>query len=285
MPVLCVGNLVAGGAGKTPVALALGERLAAQGLAPHFLSRGYGGRQAGPLRVDAEAHNFLDVGDEALLLAGCCPTWVSRHRPRGAAAARAGARMVIMDDGFQNPSLAKDVSLIVIDGGYGFGNGRLMPAGPLREAVDDGLARAQALVLIGDDGAGVIDRLRRSRRPDMPVLGARIQAQPPPGVGPEPVIAFTGIARPAKFFHTLEGAGYAVRETHAFPDHHPFTRRQIDDLRAAAEAAGAQLMTTQKDAVRPDPDVRAAVRVLTIAVEWDDEDALDAVLGPLIDHG
>ncbi len=286
VPVLCVGNLVAGGAGKTPVALALGHYLAAKGLAPHFLSRGYGGRQSGPLRVDAEAHDFRDVGDEALLLARACPTWVSRDRLRGcAAAAAAGARMVIMDDGFQNPSLVKDVSLIVVDGGYGFGNGRVMPAGPLREAVDEGLARAQALVLIGDDDAGVLNRLRRSCRPDIPLLGARLRPQPMAGVGPEPVIAFTGIARPAKFFQTLQGAGYAVRETHAFPDHHPFTRREMDDLRTAAESAGAQLMTTEKDAVRLDPDFRAAVRVLTIAVEWDHEGALESVLGPLIDPG
>ncbi len=283
---LCVGNLVAGGAGKTPVALALGQHLAAKGLAPHFLSRGYGGRQAGPLRVDAEAHDFRDVGDEALLLARCCPTWVSRDRPRGcAAAAAAGARMVIMDDGFQNPSLAKDVSLIVVDGGVGFGNGRVMPAGPLREEVDDGLARAQALVLIGDDRAGVMERLRRSRRPDIPILAARLHPEPTTGVEAGPVIAFTGIARPAKFFDSLSTAGYAVRETHGFADHHPFTRSEMEGLRAAAQAAGARLMTTEKDAVRLDPDFRAVVRVLTITVEWDDEDALESVLRPLIDHG
>ncbi len=286
VPVLCVGNLIAGGAGKTPVALALGRRLAAQGLAPHFLSRGYGGRETGPLRVNPEAHDFRDVGDEALLLARVCPTWVSRDRPRGAAAAAAvGAGMVIMDDGFQNPSLAKDVSLIVVDGGYGFGNGHVMPAGPLRETVDDGLARAQALVLIGDDRTGVLERLRGSCRPDIPILDARLRSAPSPGADTGPVIAFTGIARPDKFFQTLRDAGYAVRKTHAFPDHHPFTRPEMKGLIAAAFAAGAQLITTEKDAVRLDPDFRAAVRVLTITVEWDDEDALESVLGPMADHG
>ena len=167
VPVLCVGNLVAGGAGKTPLALALGDRLQQNGVTVHFLTRGYGGREAGPLQVDPTRHGFREVGDEALLLARLAPTWVARDRRLGAeAAAKAGAGVLVMDDGFQNPSIEKDLSIIAIDGGYGFGNGLVMPAGPLREPLARGFARADAAVVIGRDRGGAASRIPKSSSPD-----------------------------------------------------------------------------------------------------------------------
>ena len=167
--VICVGNLVAGGAGKTPVAVAIGERLLARGATVHFLSRGYGGRERGPLRVEPDRHGAADVGDEPLLLARTAPTWIARDRAAGAAAAvTAGAGVIVMDDGFQNHTLRKDLSLLVVDGGYGFGNKRVMPAGPLREPLASGLGRADAVVLIGTDQCGVEAMLP----PSLPLLRA-----------------------------------------------------------------------------------------------------------------
>lgn len=287
VPVLCVGNLVVGGAGKTPVALALGRRLAEKGSNVHFLTRGYGGRARGPLRVDPGRHDYQDVGDEALLLAERCPTWVSRNRPQGyKGAVEAGADAVIMDDGFQNPSLAKAVSLVVVDGEYGFGNGHVMPAGPLREPVDAGLGRAGALVLIGDDRAGVVDRVRRSSHGDIPILRAHIRPDGEPiNTDERPVIAFAGIGHPEKFFHTVRSAGYTLHATHPFPDHHAYSDREIEQLLGEAKAAGAQLMTTSKDAVRLERAVLGLVRVLTIDIQWEDEAVLDAALKPLQRHG
>lgn len=152
VPVVCIGNLIAGGAGKTPTALAVADRLSRKGLRPHLILRGYKGHARGPALVDALGHDAATVGDEALLLARRYPTWVARDRVAGARAAiAAGAEVIIMDDGFQNPSLVKDVSLIVVDGGYGFGNGRMIPAGPLREPLARGLSRAQAVVVVGND--------------------------------------------------------------------------------------------------------------------------------------
>ena len=171
IPVICVGNLVAGGAGKTPVALALGRRLLAAGSAVHFLTRGYGGRRRGPIQVDPARHGAVDVGDEALLLARIAPTWVARARAAGAVtAARAGAEVVVMDDGHQHPGLAKDLSVVVVDGDYGIGNGRVIPAGPLREPAALGLARADAVILV--EGARPTDRCDQFGDPDRPVLRA-----------------------------------------------------------------------------------------------------------------
>ncbi|HKO07328.1 MAG TPA: tetraacyldisaccharide 4'-kinase, partial [Alphaproteobacteria bacterium] len=211
-PVICVGNLTAGGAGKTPVALALAAWLQARGLKPHFLTRGYGGSSPGPLSVDPAKHGFRQVGDEALLLAAQAPTWVARDRPAAARCALAnGAELIIMDDGLQNPSLAKDLSLLVVDGGYGFGNGRVMPAGPLRETLERALARVQAVVLIGSDEY----RLSGLLEARVPLLKAQLVAWESERVlAGKRILAFAGIGRPAKFFATLEALGAVLVRCH-----------------------------------------------------------------------
>ena len=289
VPVICIGNLVAGGAGKTPVALAVGARLAARGEAVHFLTRGYGGRAHGPLRVEPERHGAAEVGDEALLLARVAPTWVSRDRAAGArAAAEAGARVLVMDDGFQNPGLAKDLSLIVVDGAFGFGNGRVMPAGPLREDAARGLARADAVIVVGEPmgaaalagwtGPVIVARLVPTS--DAPALAGRPDA---PALAGRRVVAFAGIGRPAKFFATLEGMGCRLVGRHAFADHHPYSEAEIARLQAEASAAGAILVTTEKDHVRLPAAARGAVRTVAVVLDWADEAALDALISRLAD--
>ncbi len=278
IPVVCVGNLVAGGAGKTPVVLALVEALAARG-AVHCLSRGYGGSSPGPRRVDPARDSAAEVGDEALLLARSAPSWVARDRAAGArAAAAAGARVLVMDDGFQNPALAKDLSLVVVDGAYGFGNRRVMPAGPLRESPARGLARADAVVLLGRDERNLGAVLGRR----LPVLGARLA--PRPGgerLAARRVLAFAGLGRPEKFFATLAELGAELAETRAFPDHHPYSATELRDLRQRAQALGAILVTTEKDAVRLAPGQRDGIETLAVAVVWDDPAALQALLDKL----
>ena len=281
IPVACVGNIVAGGAGKTPTAIALAQIFGELGAKAHFLTRGYGGRARGPLRVDVETHDARWVGDEPLLLAEQAPTWVARNRPAGARAAHAaGAELIIMDDGFQNPSLKKDLSLVVIDGGYGFGNGHQIPAGPLREPIARGLRRAKAIVLIGEDTAGALEALP----PDHPPV---LQAQLLPGmeayeIRERPVVAFAGIGRPQKFFDSLTEIGCELRAGFAFPDHHPYTPDEIMPLIERAAQVEATVVTTAKDYVRLPEEARPMVRVLHVFLEWQDADAVRALCAPLL---
>ncbi|HLB06958.1 MAG TPA: tetraacyldisaccharide 4'-kinase [Alphaproteobacteria bacterium] len=281
VPVICVGNLTVGGAGKTPVVLALAKRLKAAGRRVHLLTRGYGGRLRGPLAVEPSRQGAAEVGDEALLLAQAAPTVVARDRARGAKLAlAAGAELIVMDDGFQNPRLYKDLSFIVIDGGTGFGNGLVLPAGPLRESPEEALLRADALVLIGEDRWAALERCRD---PELPLLRARLV----PKAGQEelrlrPLLAFAGIANPERFFETLESMGCRLADTRAFPDHHRFTDAELAELRARAQARGAELVTTEKDAVRLAPEARHGVHVLKVALEWGEPALLDAVLAPAL---
>ncbi|BBK39578.1 tetraacyldisaccharide 4'-kinase [Allostella sp. ATCC 35155] len=272
VPVVCVGNLSVGGVGKTPVVLDLARRLA--GRQPHILTRGYGGRLAGPVRVDPAVHGAADVGDEALLLARRTPVWVARDRAAGARMAVAHhARLLLLDDGFQNPSLAKDLSLVVVDGETGFGNGLVFPAGPLREPVARGLARADALVVMGEDRHGL------AAASPVPVLRARLVPRMPLSFAPgAPIVAFAGIGRPAKFFATLRALGADPAAEQAFPDHHRFREDELLRLEALAAGLGARLVTTDKDAVRLPPSWRARVAVLRVAVAWEDAAALVRVL-------
>lgn len=280
VPVVCVGNLTVGGAGKTPTVLALVEHLKGTGLEIACLSRGYGGRERGPLRVDPNRHTAADVGDEPLLLARAAPTWIARDRRDGAQVAIAeGADIVVLDDGLQNPSLRKHLSLVVIDGGYGFGNGRVLPAGPLREPIERGLARAAAVVLIGEDCCGVSQKLPAG----LPVLHARID--PDEGalrLRGRSVIAFAGIGRPAKFFQTLRDIGADVIDAVEFADHHPYAEAEITRLVDAAQRRNAILVTTAKDLVRLPAAARSQVTVVGVRLAFADNAALERLLAPVV---
>ena len=252
VPVICVGNLVAGGQGKTPTVLALLPLLRGLGLRPAFLSRGYRGRIKGPVRVAAR-HSARDVGDEPLLLARAAPTVVSADRVAGAALAAAeGADAVVMDDGFQNPSLAKDLSLVVADGGFGIGNGLMIPAGPLRAPLGLQLDQADALILIGDGPEG--ERLAElMRKRDKPVFRAVFRIAPQaPALEGHRLIPFAGIGRPEKFFDTVERAKARVVMRIPFPDHHAYTSEEAAALLDLAKRHKAELITTEKDWVRID---------------------------------
>ncbi len=273
VPVICCGNVTVGGAGKTTLALDLGSRLAARGQAMHFLLRGYGGAIRGPHRVMA-GDTADQVGDEALLLAAIAPTWVGGDRAASARAAiAAGAQVLVLDDGLQNPSLHKDLSLLVVDGASGFGNGRVLPAGPLREPAATGAARCQAAVLIGPDATGVAGALR------LPML--RADLQPGPEIAAwigRRVLPFAGIAKPEKFFSMLAAAGAIVTDTTPFPDHHRFTEADLRRLLVAANRIGAAPVTTPKDAVRLPAAYRDRIGVVGVSLAWDDVAALEGLL-------
>jgi tetraacyldisaccharide 4'-kinase len=283
MPVICVGNLTAGGAGKTPVVLALAAKLAARpALADrvHAITRGYGGELSGPARVDPVVHDAWKVGDEPLLLARRLPTWVARDRVAGAAAAvSAGANLLILDDGLQNPALAKDLSFVVIDGGAGFGNGRVIPAGPLREPVADGLSRADAAIIVGDDRKAIAATLAKLA-PDLPILRAHLApvAQSAATLAGQPLVAFAGIGRPEKFYESLRALGCDVKATRSFADHHPYDAIDVAALRRLAAEHDAKLVTTAKDLMRWPGDAELTPLTLDVEIAWDDETALDLLL-------
>jgi len=274
VPVICIGNLIAGGAGKTPVVLEVAGRLASRGIAAHMLTRGYGGTEFGPLRVMPE-DEARKVGDEALLLARSGPAWIADDRGKGVReAVETGAEAVVFDDGFQDPAVAKDLSLLVIDGGYGFGNGRMIPAGPLRETVDAGLQRADAAILIGEDRTGVLDAIAGR----VPVIRAATRLKLSDELGSGPVFAFAGIGRPEKFFADLEAVGLDLVGRRPFADHHPFSDDELRDLRTMAEETGARLVTTEKDWVRLPQAMRAEVTAIPLDLTWTDPAELDGLL-------
>ena len=279
VPVICSGNATAGGAGKTTVALDLGRRLAARSVNAHFLLRGYGGKLKGPVRVDPDAHDSRAVGDEALLLATDRPTWVAADRAAGGqAAVAAGAQCIVMDDGLQNPTLEKDLSLLVIDGTSGFGNSRVIPAGPLREPVIEAARRCQAAVLIGADETNALAQLP----PTLPVLRAQLVPGPEAALlAGQPVFAFCGIANPKKFFSTLQEAGAVLAGRQAYADHYPYDDAEIRDLLAEAEGLRAVPVTTRKDWVRLPAAFRSRVTVVTIRLEWEEPAKIEALLDPL----
>lgn len=277
VPVICVGNYVVGGAGKTPTALALARIAMRLGRRPGFLTRGYGGREKGPLLVDRQRHTAAEVGDEPLLLADLGPVVVSADRPAGLPLLdEAGVDLILMDDGFQNPSLAKDLRVVVADGATGAGNGLVLPAGPLRAPLATQIVRTDLLVVVGTGAAG--DTLvRRASRAGRPVMRARLLPRQHHDWGERPYLAYAGIGRPEKFFNTLDHAGAPIAEVRAFPDHHVYSEEDARKLIARAEREGLRLITTTKDYARLGSaegvaaDLRDRSEVLEVRMVFEDE--------------
>ncbi len=281
VPVICVGNLSVGGTGKTPVCLALADTLAQLGQPFFFLSHGYKSKLKGIL-IDPEQHGAFEVGDEALLLAAKAPTVVDNQRARGAqVAVKNGAKCIVMDDGFQNPSLIKTLSFVVVDGKKGFGNEHVMPAGPLREPVLKGLARADAVIIVGDDEWGVRFFLQRSKS-DLPILTGRFVPDETAinALKGQQVLAFAGIGMPEKFFNLLAQNGVSVAKTEHFPDHYFYTRFDVEGL--MKKAAGMPIVTTTKDAVKIPKDLQKNITVVDGSFQFDNpEEVVELLKGVL----
>ncbi|PVB63076.1 tetraacyldisaccharide 4'-kinase [Labrenzia sp. 011] len=281
LPVICIGNFVVGGVGKTPFAIELAYRLREEGYRPGFLLRGYGGREKGPLLVAGEVHGAGDVGDEALLLARYGPTVISRNRPAGAALAeQQPIDVLLMDDGFQNPALAKDLSLVLVDCATGFGNGHCLPAGPLRAPAHKQILKTDCLVLVGE-GVAAEQAVHLAGRRALPILHAHLRPQPNGELDGRKLFAFAGIGRPEKFFASLKALGYQVKQTRAFADHHSYSEADVRALLTEAEEANLQLVTTAKDMVRLETSdgelfhwIASTAQVLDLRMDIDDEDRL-----------
>lgn len=277
VPVICVGNLTVGGTGKTPVVREIARRLGGT-----VLTRGYGGWLTGPLRVSPRRHTSVDVGDEPMMLARDLPVWIARDRARGAlAAAAAGAKVLVMDDGHQNPSVRKTLSLVVVDGEtrndeWPFGDGRVFPAGPMRERLKTGLARADVAVILLPADLSVPDSELLQALGALPVLVARLVADADPPAGPQ--VGFAGIGKPWKVERALKAAGCELADFWPFPDHHRYDEATLKRLAERAAQFGAGLVTTEKDWARLPAEWRGRIKPWPVRAVFEDEAALDALL-------
>jgi tetraacyldisaccharide 4'-kinase len=273
VPVISVGNFVLGGAGKTPVTIAIAESLIRMGRNPHIISRGYGGALRGPIRVNPDVHRYSEVGDEPLLLAKVAPTWVSINRAKAAPEAiRNGADILILDDAHQNYSLKKDMSFMVVNGNQNFGNGHVFPAGPLRQSFKSGLEGTTAIIFIGNDNDSLPEELKNV---SCPIIRAQIVPQ---NFKPGPVIGFAGIGYPEKFRQTLIDAGYTIKAFVPFPDHYPYKEDDLRKLRMRARVERAALITTEKDVMRIHASLREGIETLSIGLQFQSLAALEALL-------
>lgn len=267
VPVICIGNITAGGTGKTPVSLAIARMLINDVYHPFFITRGYGGKIKNVI-VNNKKHTPKDVGDEPLLLSKIAPVAVNPNRYKAAKLAiKEGADLIIMDDGFQNPSLHKDLSFLVFDGSYGIGNGKIIPSGPLRETFEDGIKRADALIIMGED------KHKLAKRTKLPVFFAHIEA-PQTVLGKRDIIAFAGIGHPQKFYQTLKEQGFNLIKTFDFPDHHFYNKKELENIIIEAQRLNADIYTTGKDFVKIPHSQQNRIKVLEISVVWEKPEAL-----------
>lgn len=276
IPVICIGNLVAGGAGKTPIAILIAKQLQEAGKNVHFLCSDYAGEVETPQKVESD--DCAKYGDEAVLLSETAPTWVGSDRSATAKLAQKdGAELLIMDDGFQNPTLKKDFSIIVIDGTYGFGNGRVIPAGPLREPIDVGLQRADCVLVMGEE---------KAKLPafSIPKFSAKLEIEYEEFLQQEDVVAFCAIARPKKFYNSLEEKGLNIVEKFSFPDHHLYSDEDLKKILNSATERQAIAVTTEKDYVKIPKQLRVMLHLVKATAVLDDEKkftkALNAKIAP-----
>lgn len=268
VPVICVGNITAGGTGKTPVSISIAKLLGIELYHPYFVTRGYGGRLQNVI-VNNKKHSAAEVGDEPLLLSQQAPVVVNADRYAGAELAiKNGADVVVMDDGFQNPTLYKDLSFLVFDGTYGIGNGKIIPAGPLRETFANGIKRADALIILGKDKHNL------AAKSGLPVFFGHTEAVQTCNIENPNVVAFAGIGHPQKFYHTLSQQGFNVLKTIDFPDHHFYSRSELENIISEAKSLNAVVYTTSKDYVKIPHLLQKEIQVLEIAVVWDNPEEL-----------